>query len=120
MDDEILNELKKQTKLLKEHTNWLKFLALPKLKEIIIKTFESKAEKMEKRIMKKRIYELSNGQNSSPQIAQKLTDEGIKVTDRTVRNYWDIWYTLGIVTPSEEYKGRYKKFINFGDLDLEE
>lgn len=110
MDDEILNELKKQTKLLKEHNNWLKFLALPKFKEIIISTLDSEK--------KKHVYELSDGKNSSPKISQKLSDEGISISDQAVRDYWKNWFSLGIVIPSKEYEKRYQKIIDLEELGI--
>lgn len=66
MNDEILKELKDQTK-------WLKFLALPKLKEILESYLDSD--------LNRRIYNLSDGKKSSPQIVKELGKEGLKVSD---------------------------------------
>ena len=103
MNEEILNELKKQTK-------WLRFLALPKLKEIVVITLDTNE--------KRRIYDLSDGQKSSPQITKVLKDQGITVSDRTIRNYWKYWFALGIVEKSVEYEKRFVRIINLADLEL--
>lgn len=97
MDDKLLKELQKQT-------IWLKFLALPNLK----KTFEENLITKEQR----RIYDLSNGENSTNDISKKLLAKGIKVSHMTVYNYWKRWFALGIVVGSEKYAGRFEKIID--------
>jgi transposase len=97
MNDKILEELKEQSK-------WLRFLAFSSLKNILEKSLETKEQKM--------IYELSDGKNSTNDIAKKLKNRGVKVSHMTVYNYWRKWYSLGIVEPSEKYSGRYQKIVS--------
>ena len=104
MNDEILKELREQTK-------WLRSLALPNLK----KNIEDKLTTNEQR----RIYDLSNGENSTNDIAKKLRAEGIKVSHMTVYNYWKRWFALGIVFPSEKYSGRFEKVVDLKELNIE-
>jgi len=103
MNDEILKELKDQTK-------WLKFLALPKLKEILESFLDSD--------LKRRIYNLSDGEKSSHQVVEELEKKGLKVSDQTVRNYWKNWSSIGIVVQSDKHEARYKKIINLDEIGI--
>ena len=104
MNDDILEELKEQTK-------WLRFLAVPQLKKLVEQTLSTKEQK--------RIYDLSNGKDSTHGISKKLLAEGIKVSHMTVYNYWKRWFALGLVIPSEKYAGRFEKIISLQDLNIE-
>lgn len=107
-----MNEYEKDLlKELKEQTKWLKFLALPQLKEIIEKTLTTKELR--------RIYDLSDGKNSTRDIAEKLSKEEMEVGHVKVYRNWKKWFTWGIVIPSEKYSGRYRKIINLEDLGIE-
>jgi len=103
MNKEILKELKEQTK-------WLRFLALPGMRKTIEDNIKTKEQK--------RIYELSDGKNSTNDISKKLLAEGIKVSHMTVYNYWKRWFALGLVVPSKKYSGRFEKIINLKELDI--
>lgn len=103
MDDKLLEELKEQTK-------WLRLLAFPTLKKAIEENIATKEQK--------RIYDLSDGKNSTYEIAKKLKSEGIKISHMTVHNYWKKWFPLGIVAPSEEYSGRLKKIIDLKEAGI--
>lgn len=101
--ENILEELKEQTK-------WLKFLALSQLKKIIQETLKTKEQK--------RIYEFTDGKNSTHDISKKLLAESIKVSHMTVYNYWKKWASLSIVIPSGKYSGRFEKIIDLKILDI--
>lgn len=103
MTAEILKELKEQTK-------WLRFLALPGIKDTIQNSISTKEQK--------RIYELTDGKLSTNEISKKLTTEGIKASHMTVYNYWKRWFAVGLVIPSEKYSGRFEKIIDLSDLNL--
>lgn len=104
MNEGLLKELREQTK-------WLRFLALPNLKKTIEENLATKEQRA--------IYDLSDGKNSTYNIAKKLSREGIKVSHMTVFNYWKKWFVLGIVVPSEKYSGRLEKIINLKELNIE-
>jgi len=103
MEDNSLRELKEQTK-------WLRFLALPTVLKIVEENIKTKEQK--------RIYDLSDGINSTYDIAKKLLNERVKISHMTVHNYWKRWFSLGLVVPSEKYSGRYKKIIKLSDLNI--
>lgn len=102
-DDDILKELKEQSR-------WLRFLAFSSLKKVLESNLETKEQKM--------IYDLSNGENSTTEISKKLKLKGIKISHMTVYNYWKKWNSLGIVEPSERYSGRCRKIVNLEDFDI--
>jgi len=103
MNDDILKELKEQTK-------WLRFLSFSKLKKIIEKNLTTKQLKI--------MYSLTDGNNSTREISKKLSIEGIKTNHMTVYNYWKKWNVLGIVIRSEEHQGRFEKIIDLEELDI--
>lgn len=103
MNEEILKELKEQTK-------WLRFLALPNLKKIIEENLQTKEQR--------KIYSLTDGKNSTYEISKKLSIEGIKVSHMTIYNYWKKWSVLGLVIPSEKYSARPENIIDLEDLDI--
>jgi len=102
MNDDIIKELKEQTK-------WLRFLALPNLKKIIEDNLHTKEQRI--------IYSLTDGKNSTYEISKKLSIKGIKVSHMTIYNYWKKWRILGLVIPSEKFSGRFEKIIDLEDLD---
>lgn len=104
MNDEILKEIKEQTK-------WLRFLALAGMKKTIEENIITKEQK--------RIYVMSNGTNSTYDISKKLLAEGIKVSHMTVYNYWKRWFALGLVVPSKKHSGRFEKVIDLADLNIQ-
>ncbi|TKJ17586.1 hypothetical protein CEE44_03570 [Candidatus Woesearchaeota archaeon B3_Woes] len=103
MNNDIIKELKKQNK-------WLRFLAFNSLRGILRSSLENNEQK--------RIYQLSDGKNSTNEISKKLQEEGIKISHMTVYNYWKRWNALGIVEPSEKYSGRFKKIVNLDNFNL--
>ena len=104
MDDDILRELREQTK-------WLRFLALPNLKELIKENLTTKEQRA--------IYESSDGENSTYNIAEKLKTSGIKISHMKVHRYWKTWFAVGLVVPGEKYSGRYQKIIDLKELGIE-
>ena len=62
------------------------------------------------------IYQLTDGNNSTRDIAAKLTQ---KCTHVTVANIWKKWALKGIVVPSET-KGRFKAAFNLEEYGITE
>ena len=98
LETEILEELKK-------HTTWLRLLGIQATRQLIKNSITTKTEML--------IYELSNGTFTTREIAKK-----VNVSHATVANYWKKWAALGLVFPSQKYKGRYKRAISLRDLGL--
>ncbi len=62
------------------------------------------------------IYQLTDGNNSTRDIAAKLTQ---KCTHVTVSNIWKKWASKGIVIPAET-KGRFKAAFNLEEYGITE
>lgn len=62
------------------------------------------------------IYQLTDGNNSTRDIAAKLTQ---KCTHATIANIWKRWALKGIVVPSET-KGRFKAAFNLEEYGITE
>lgn len=89
-DSEILEELKKQTTLLQAMT-------IRALKDIIHEELKS--------VRDKKIFELSDGQRTTREIAKVVGGSFQAIAEK-----WKRWAALGLVIESENRKGRYKKF----------
>jgi hypothetical protein len=59
----------------------------------------------------KLVYELSDGKNSTRDIAQIVSQTGRKVTHVTVANMWQKWSSIPLVLPASR-TGRYKKIVS--------
>jgi hypothetical protein len=92
---------------LKEITKWLRFLSLQTLTPLINENITSQEQK--------KVFELSDGERSTRDISKLLKEEGFEVSHQTVANYWKKWAELGLVVPSEKYKGRYEKMIDLSE-----
>lgn len=104
MTDDIVSELREQTK-------WLRFLAFPQVNKAIQENIKTKEQR--------EIYQLSDGNNSTNDISKKLKSKGLKVSHMSVYRYWKKWASLGLVIPSEKYSGRFEKIINLDNFDIE-
>lgn len=101
-----MNENKNEIKrLLEEILKWQKLQGMKILREILPQLLDTE----EKRI----VYEMTNGKNNQLKIASKA-----KVATGTVSNWWNLWYSYGILTKRGKGKGRYKKIISLKDLGI--
>ena len=62
---------------------WTKFSALPTFVGLLKNELRSDAEKL--------VYEFSDGEKSTRDIASLLSKTGIKITHATVANMWQRW-----------------------------
>ena len=100
MQDDILHELKEQTR-------WLRLLGIRSLgsaiKDIIVTKKQLK------------VYELSDGKRSSREIAKAAG-----VSAGTVSRLWNIWDAQGIVYESDLAKGRMTHLLHPKDVGFTE
>lgn len=94
--DQILKELKIQSA-------WLRAIGTQAIKDIIRENITLEQDKQ--------IYELSDGEATTREIAKKVGSSHVKVADK-----WKKWASLGLMTPSESFQGRFKKIISLKDL----
>jgi len=96
----------KIVELLEEVLKWQRLQGMKILREILPQLLDTE----EKRI----VYEMTDGKNNQSKIANEA-----KVATGTVSNWWNIWYSYGILTKEEEKRnGRYKKIISLKDLGI--
>ncbi len=99
-------KLEKILSTLEEISKWTKFQGLEKFKDTINKVLKTDEERV--------TYELSNGINSSRDIAKQ-----INVGKSTVILNWKRWQKIGIVEESEKYPGRMRHLATLDEIGIE-
>jgi len=95
------------TVLLREILKWIRFSGMKEVRHVLNTVLDS--------LQKRRIYQLSDGDNSSRDIAKSAD-----VSDATVRNYWRVWAKAGIVEPVKAGTGdRYKRTFDLEELGID-
>jgi hypothetical protein len=89
---------------------WTRFSALPTFRAVLLDNMKEEIDKL--------VYELSNGERSTRDIAKILKQGGRKIAHVTVANMWNKWLILNIVIPAKR-KGRYKKVISLDSIGVE-
>ena len=108
--DENTELLKRIADELGEMKVWLKIAGLPNLLREINNNLRSDEEKI--------VYELSDGKRSTRDIVSELKNTGKSITHATVANMWKKWAVVGLVAPSERYKGRFRKIVPLESLGI--
>jgi hypothetical protein len=85
---------------------WTRFAGMQQLRNILTHNLTNDTQML--------IYEYSNGKRSTREIAA-LARVG---SNQTVVNYWKKWSALGIVEPSQEYQGRFKRICSLEEVGL--
>lgn len=92
--------------IMREILKWTKFAGTNQVRDVLIKALDSDQKRL--------IYHLSDGTNGTLKIAEMA-----KVSDGTVRNYWDSWYRQGIVDPINVRGGqRFRKSFALEDFGI--
>ena len=89
---------------------WTRFAALPAFRALLLDTLREDIDKL--------VYELSNGERSTREIANMISSEGRTITHTTVANMWKKWSILNLVMPAQR-KGRFKRVISLESLEIE-
>ena len=76
----------------------------------IWKTFLADLKTILRDDVDKLVYELSDGKNSTRDIAQVVTKMGRKISNVTVANMWQKWALIPLVIPAK-IAGRYRKVV---------
>lgn len=95
---------------LKESLKWTKFVGLKQVKPELEAQLNSDPKKI--------IYMLSDGVNSSYDIAKKIGNESIR---RSISNYWNEWEKAGIgeSIPAQGGGNRFRHSFELGDFGIE-
>lgn len=96
---------------LKEIRYWTKLSSLPILRRVIQENLRDDESKL--------VYELSDGNRSTREIALELVRMRRAITHVTVANMWRRWAALGLVEPSERYQGRFRRIVSLESLGIE-
>lgn len=93
---------------LRELLTWTKFAGIKEVKPFLLSHIDTD--------IKKQIYSLSDGINSSYEIARKLRNESVR---RSVSNYWQDWekVNLGELIPAPG-GNRFKSSFNLTDFAI--
>lgn len=89
---------------------WTKFSALPTFRVLLIDNLREDVDKL--------VYELSDGERSTRDIARTISRGGRKITHATVANMWKKLAVQNLVIPAQR-KGRYKRAISLESLGIE-
>jgi len=99
-----------QEELLREMLKWLKFSGMQQAKEVVDNTLTHEEEQKEREYRK--VYELSNGDNSQSDIAEYISCSSV-----TVGNWQKKWTKVGILQQNPD--GKYEHLILLENLGLE-
>jgi len=102
--EKILAELQSIKDIMQKILKWIKYSNFQQVRELI-KSF-SDEEKM--------AYQLTDGNRSRRDIAKELG-----ISNSTIQGWWDKWFKLGIVEPSEKRKGRPRRMFSLDELGIE-
>ena len=102
-----MSEMNEQTEILKEMLKWLKFAGLKEVRSVLTSTLDTEQKRL--------VYHMSDGELGSVPIGKAA-----KISDWTVRAYWQNWGRLGIMEPIKKGAGeRYKKVFKLEDFGIE-
>jgi len=97
--------LKDVSERLDELIAWQRFESLPKLRTVLVKELDSDAKKVD--------YEMTDGEKSRRDIALALG-----ISDDNIQRWWEKWYELAVVRPSEKFKGRPQHIVSLEDVGI--
>jgi hypothetical protein len=98
------HQTSEQTEILREILKWIKFAGAKEVKNVLLATLDTEQKRL--------IYNLSDGNNGSLDIAKVAGTSGT-----TVRRYWASWARQGIVEPLRVHGSeRYKKSFELEDF----
>ncbi len=106
MTNESIGPSAEIAELLRELIAWTRFQALPGLKKIL----ETELSEDRKRV----VYELTDGSRAGRDVGDLAG-----VPSRTVHNWWERWFELGIVKQSRSRPGRMERLCSLKDVGIE-
>lgn len=96
-----------QLGVLRDILKWVRFTGMKEVKSVLVATLDTNPKKI--------IYQLSDGEKGSREIAKAAG-----VSDWTVRDYWKKWAKFGIVEALRAGSGeRYKHSFNLESFGIE-
>ena len=105
-----MSEIETLSEKMDEMIFWIKFSAITTFVPILRNALRDDVDKL--------VYELSDGERSTREIAQIVSSTGRKITHATVANMWDKWTLLNLVIPATR-KGRIKRVVTLKSVGVE-
>jgi len=105
-----LSDVQSLSEKLEELIFWTRFSALPTFRALLMDTMREDVDKL--------VYELSDGERSTRDIAHMISEGGRRITHATVANMWQRWSLLSLVMPAER-RGRYRRVVSLESLGIE-
>ena len=97
-------------KKLDELIFWTKFSAMPTFRALVLDNLRTDVDKL--------VYQLSDGNRSTREIANMISRGGRSITHVTVANMWHKWSILNLVMPAGR-RGRYKRPLSLESMGVE-
>ncbi len=91
---------------MKEILKWSRFQNMPRLREVLEKELDDQSKKL--------VFENTDGQKSMRQVS---AESGVPIP--TIQGWWNRWYNLGILEPSETWRGRLRRICSLRDVGIE-
>jgi len=89
---------------------WIKLSVMPTIRKTIVDHLRSDIDKL--------VYELSDGNRSTREIASMVSRVGRDISHVTVANMWKKWAILNLVMPAQR-RGRYERLISLESIGIE-
>lgn len=105
-----MSEIMSLSEKLDELIFWTRFTALP--------TFTSLLKNALRDDIGKLVYQLSDGERSTREIANLISRGGRRITHATVANMWQKWSLMSLVMPARR-RGRYRRVVSLESIGIE-
>ena len=105
-----MSETRSLSEKLDELIFWTKFSALPTFRALLTGTLRDDVDKL--------VYELSDGERSTREIARLISRGGRRITHTTVANMWQKWSLMNLVMPAER-RGRHRRVVSLESIGIE-
>ena len=89
---------------------WTRLSAMPSIRKTVVDNLRTDIDKL--------VYQLSDGNRSTREIANTIRQGGRSITHVTVANMWKKWVILDLVMPTRR-RGRYMRVISLESLGIE-
>jgi len=89
---------------------WTRFMALPTFIALLKNVLRDDVDKL--------VYELSDGERSTREIAHLISRGGRRITHATVANMWQKWSMMSLVM-SARRRGRYQRVVSLESVGIE-
>lgn len=98
-------DTQKMLELLTDIARSTRFMAMRAAREVALQALQKDSEKL--------AYHYSDGR-ASTEVA-KLSG----TSDFTIRSYWRKWNSMGLVSPSPKFKGRFERVFSLDDFGMD-